>query len=66
MPIYVSYGILFVNMINYLVLVMDKPSAFCVLGKNLYIILSAFLLQSFKCHLHAPRCPRFFISSDMM
>lgn len=58
-------GILFVNTINYLVFVMDERSVYCVLGKNLPIILAVFVFQSFKCRKNAHRYPRFCISTDM-
>jgi len=59
-------GILFLNMINYLVFVMDKRSVYCVLRKHLCIILAAFVLQSFMYRINAHGYPRFFISSDMI
>jgi hypothetical protein len=41
-------GILFVNTIIYLVFVTDKRSVYCMLGKNLCVILVAFVLKSFN------------------
>ena len=58
-------GILFVNMINYLVFVVGKRSVYCVLGKNLCIILAALVLQGYKYRINWHRYPRFFISSNM-